>query len=229
MPTTKTRTPADALTDAREAQASADELEARATAEDDTAARVEAESVDALVNDPAAADDIGRRIDNHRRLARAYRTKAAQHTQRRDQIARDALALEAARLDQAADTAAREAAAHQARVDELLAQLEDLDGVSYQVAPVRTSGGSEFYPTGKAEELAANVVRDRFRASVIRYVLEHGQVPEYASALDYAEPAGGLTTVTMNHAMIAQRREWFTAPMLAAYLAGTILEFTPEA
>lgn len=228
MPT-KTRTPADALADAREAQASANSYTAQADTARAEAARIDADAVDLIVNDPAQADRITREVSTQERLANAYTAKAGAERARADKLARDALALEAARLDRTADGAAKAADQHQARVDELLAQLEDLDGVSYQVAPVRTSGGSEFYPTGKAEELAANVVRDRFRASVIRYVLEHGQVPEYASALDYAEPAGGLTTVTMNHAMIAQRREWFTAPMLAAYLAGTILEFTPEA
>ena len=53
--TTKTRTPADALTDAREAHAAADALDAKADAARAAAARIAADNMDAIVKNPDEA------------------------------------------------------------------------------------------------------------------------------------------------------------------------------
>lgn len=232
MPTIiKPRTTRTALDAARDANDTAENLDAKAAAARAEAARIDAEGVDVIVDDPSQVDRIGREVDAQKRLAGAYSIKAADARVQRDDLIRQALLIESERLDKQADGAEKAAEQHQKKVDGLLAQLEELDGVSYQVAPLKNDGFglSDSWPTTRAEELRGEVGRDHFRASVIRYVLEHGQVPEYASALDYAQPSEGFYVVSMNNAMLAQNREWFTAPMLAAHLAGTILEFTPEA
>lgn len=227
MPTTKTRTPADALADAREAQASANSYTVQADSARAEAARIDADAVDLIVSDPAQADRITREVSTQERLANAYTAKAGAERARADKLARDALALEAERLDKAAEKAVKDAAAHQERVDELLAQLEDLDGVSYGVAAVPLAGavdGRTYYPSTRGEQMTEHVDGYRVRASTIRYFLAHNELPEQSTALDVikeSDPMAGRP--------IVQAREFFIPPLLAAYLAGTILEFTPEA
>lgn len=226
MPTrTKTRTPADALADAREAQSSADALEAKAADARAEAARIDAEAVDILVNDPGQVDRIGREVDAQTRLASAYAAKAAAERARRDKLTGDALALEAERLDRDAQKAVKDAEAHQAKVDDLMAQLEDLDGVSYGVALVSdTIGAGTHYPPTRGTQMTEYVEAHHVQASMIRYYLEHGQVPEYSNGLDYlpeGHPLAGR--------MVVQHREMFIHPMLDAHRAGTILDHTPEA
>lgn len=224
--TTKTRTPADALTDAREANAAADALDAKADAARTEAARIEADNMDTIVENPDEAGRVTLEVSTQERLANAYTAKAAAERARRDSIILDALALEAERLDQAAAQAEKAGAAHRAKVDELLAQLEELDGVSYGVAAVPLPGaidGRSHYPATRGDALVEDVEGQRVQASMIRYVLEHGAVPEFSNGLDYL-PAGH----PLAGKMVAQSPGLFIAPMLAAHRAGTILDYTPE-
>lgn len=224
--TTKTRTPADALADAREANTAADALEAKADAARTEAARIEADNMDAIVENPDEAGRVTLEVATQERLANAYTAKAAAERARRDRLILDALALEAQRLDQAAAQAEKAGAAHRAKVDELLAQLEELDGVSYGVAAVPLPGaidGRSHYPATRGDALVEDVEAQRVQASMIRYVLEHGAVPEFSNGLDYL-PAGH----PLAGRMVAQSPGLFIAPMLAAYRAGTILDYNPE-
>lgn len=225
-PRSQTRTPADALTDAREANAAADALDAKADAARAAAARIEADNMDAIVENPDEAGRVTLEVSTQERLANAYTAKAAAERARRDSIILDALALEAERLDQAAAQAEKAGAAHRAKVDELLAQLEELDGVSYGVAAVPLPGaidGRSHYPATRGDALVEDVEGQRVQASMIRYVLAHGAVPEFSNGLDYL-PAGH----PLAGKMVAQSPGLFIAPMLAAHRAGTILDYTPE-
>ncbi|WP_180537137.1 hypothetical protein [Micrococcus luteus] len=237
MPTLiKPRTTAAALAAARDAAERAATLETKAAEAHAEAARIDADAVDLLVDDPAQAERIGREVDAQNRLANAYTTKAGAERAEADKIIREALLIESERLDKHADTLDKKAKAHQAKVDELLTQLEDLDGVSYRVAPLERFPGETMRPAGepetfantRAEDMENDVIRTRFQASVIRYVLEHGATPERANALDYRDPNTSPFLVTLNNEYISQHRDYFIAPLLAAYLAGTILDYTPE-
>lgn len=77
--------------------------------------------------------------------------------------------------------------------------------------------------------MAAEAVQTRFQASVIRYVLDHGGTPDTAADLDYQEPARSAFHITLNNNLINAGRDYFIPPLLAAYLAGAILDYTPEA
>ncbi|MFF5022046.1 hypothetical protein [Micrococcus luteus] len=225
-PRTTTRTPADALTDAREANAAADALDAKADDARAAAARIAADNMDAIVEDPDEAVRVNQEVSTQELLANTYTAKAGAERARRDRLILDALALEAQRLDQAATQAEKASAAHRAKVDELLAQLEELDGVSYGVAAVPLPGaidGRSHYPATRGDTLVEDVEDQRVKASMIRYVLEHGAVPEYSNGLDYL-PAGH----PLAGRMVAQSPGLFIAPMLAAHRAGTILDYTPE-
>ena len=182
--------------------------------------------MDTIVENPDEAGRVTLEVSTQERLANAYTAKAAAERARRDSIILDALALEAERLDQAAAQAEKAGAAHRAKVDELLAQLEELDGVSYGVAAVPLPGaidGRSHYPATRGDTLVEDVEGQRVQASVIRYVLAHGAVPEYSNGLDYL-PAGH----PLAGKMVAQSPGLFIAPMLAAHRAGTILDYTPE-
>ena len=225
-PRSQTRTPADALMDAREAHATADALDAKADAARAAAARIAADNMDAIVEDPDEAVRVNQEVSTQELLANTYTAKAGAERARRDRLILDALALEAERLDQAAAQAEKAGAAHRAKVDELLAQLEELDGVSYGVAAVPLPGaidGRSHYPATRGDALVEDVEGQRVQASMIRYVLEHGAVPECANGLDY-RPAGHH----LAGRMVAQSPGLFIAPLLAAYRAGTILDYTPE-
>lgn len=238
MPTIiKPRTTRTALDAARDAAERAATLETKAADARAEAARIDAEAVDVLVDDPAQAERIGREVDAQNRLANAYTVKAGTERAELDKFTREALLIESERLDKHADSLDKKAREHQDKVDELLAQLEDLDGVSYQVAPLewedraaaQTASRSEVFPNTRAEVMRIEAIRDRFQAAVIRYVLEHGQTPETAAALDYQEPAQHAFHLTMNNNHINAHRDYFIHPLLAAYLAGAALSYTPEA
>jgi len=95
-------------------------------------AALESSAGDALLDDPTAEDRIGRDID---RLASQIRTSntAAETARRRLADARTAALLaEADDEDAAAKAAAKELEKHMARVNDLLKQLETLDGVPYE-------------------------------------------------------------------------------------------------
>lgn len=138
----------------------------------------------------------------------------------------DALTAEAARLDREADRTDKAVETHRASVDELLAQLEDLDGVSYQVAPRRTdmAGNPSEWPETRGDDLAQDARRLHYQAAVLRYYLENGNIPESTNVLDWRDPDGaayGLNPSTSG--------PYFVAPMLAAHLAGSVLDYSPEA
>lgn len=223
--TTKTRTPAAILEDAREAQAAADDLETKAAAALDEARQIDADSVDLIVDDPAEAERITREVSTRERLANAYRVKARAERTRRDGLILDALTAETARLDLQAEKAEKAATAHQARVDELLAQLEDLDGVSYQVAPTRKdmAGNPIEWPETKGDDLRQDGRRLHYQAAVLRYYLEHKTIPETTLVLDWRDPDGAAHALNPSTA-----GPYFVAPMLAAHLAGAALSYTPE-
>ncbi|PTU55372.1 hypothetical protein DBB34_14545 [Sphaerisporangium cinnabarinum] len=95
-------------------------------------AALESSAGDALLDDPTAEDRIGRDLD---RLTSQIRTSntAAETARRRLANARTAALLaEADDEDAAAKIAAKELEKHTARVNELVKQLEELDGVHYE-------------------------------------------------------------------------------------------------
>ena len=223
MPLMK-RTPAHYLDEARRAQASADDHQSKAQAALDEARQIDADAVDTIVNDPAQAERVTREVSTKERIAAAHTKKAQDEQGRRDGLIRDALAAEAVRLDTRAEKATRAAARHQDAVDELLSRLEELDGVSYQVAPVQDRhGAGSHYPETRGEEIVSEVEGNRVQASLIRYYLEHGNIPETAKGLDRVDNVSWWSGKYIN-----QARDFFIAPMLAAQQADTILDYTPE-
>lgn len=183
----KTRTPADVVAQARRADREARRLEALAADVNAKVQQMEAESVDALVNNPDAAGNIGAQIDAQARLGRAYREKAAHHRREVERFKLEALAVDAAALLADAETLEADADKHAAKVDALLSQLEDLDGVAYEVAPSSYDVVGE--PSGWG---VPGAERMRQEARVLRRQGAHSL--HYSSTGDTAETLQELRT-----------------------------------
>lgn len=184
MPIRKRST--DLVRDARKAHQDAAGFDRQADQVEAEVQRLEAESVDILINDPNQAGDVNRRIDAQDRLVRAYRTKANNKRADVEDLKRDALAREATELEKEGDRLARDAERHEARVDDLLAQLRELNGIKY----IRESDGDlrdgeDFRVVEKSvgDKIQEEAGQRQLQARVNRFYLTHGQPPTHSVQL----------------------------------------------
>ncbi|WP_176337804.1 hypothetical protein [Kocuria salina] len=150
-------------------------------------ARAEAAELDAnsgalILADPAVAEEISIKVDACHRRARAFEG-AAQAAREQVQEARTAL-LEAwaAQYDKDAATAKQAHDEHKVKINELLAQLKDLDGWEYKPADAPTEPGSS-YTIGRSAHLHQVWRRALNRAAYCRFALAEGMHPAGASSL----------------------------------------------
>lgn len=223
----KTRTAADVVAQAREADQEARRLEALAAEVHAKVQKMEAESVDALVSNPDAAADIGAQIDAQARLERAYREKAAHHRREVDRFKLEALAVDAAERLADAEKLEADADKHAAKVEALLSQLEDLDGVAYEVAPSEygVDGRATSWGTPKAAVMQDDAHALRVLAAHSLYYSRQGETADTVHQLretvgeDWLPRNADPFTLTNPQLYPENRSE-----LLASVVAGTWLE-----
>ncbi|NUL43856.1 hypothetical protein F7P69_01390 [Cellulosimicrobium funkei] len=171
------RTSSDAMKDATTAETKAAELEAKATEAEAAAQRLDADSMAALVDNPGQAEGITSKISAQERLARAYRSKAAEHREKVQSFQREALELEAVDLHREADKLERDAEKQAEKIADALQKLEALDGgCKYEPAVSmrdRYTNAPVQWHAPKADQMRADAKTLRARAGHNRYFLEH--------------------------------------------------------
>jgi hypothetical protein len=144
------------------------------------AARLDAESGAAILEDESAAERITLNVQTWERKARAFDQAAGEARQKLQAARKDALEAEAREEDKLAAAARRAAEAHASKVAALLAELKLVDACDY--VPGRAT-------TGWAAERGLNQVpasvgklrtvrEHETRAAIIRYFLKAGAVPK---------------------------------------------------
>jgi hypothetical protein len=216
------RTAADAMKDAATMASKAADFEAKTAEATATAQRMDAESLDALVDNPGQAEGISGKIDAQERLARAYQLKATEHRGKVPGYHHEALELEAAAIDREADKLERDAAQQAEKVADALAKLEALDGgCKYAPARIPSSGYSNesaatFVP--KAVVMREQVQVLRAKAAHNRYYLQNGRMAHDRYELNpmLSEPFSTLAGMWLP--------EGTTSDLLAAIANGTVPE-----
>jgi hypothetical protein len=155
-------------------------------------AGLQATAGDALLDDPDAEERIDRELVRLQSQARTAATAVSTAQERLAGARRQVLQAEAEEEDAAGAAAEKELTKHQAKVDALLKQLEELDGVVYDPRTpdtVRWDGGAPLVlPTQRSETLRRLLLHHRQRAAVLRFVHVHGTVPTVSHELDVRWP-----------------------------------------
>ncbi|GAA5227258.1 hypothetical protein [Paeniglutamicibacter antarcticus] len=159
------------------AEATVTEWQAKAAA-----ARAEANDLDAnagaaILEDESAAERVTLQVQSLERKARAY-DQAATEAAGRLKTARLA-ALETAAEDETAraDKARKQADAHEAKVNAMLAKLEEFDDAEWERRSYR-EGTATVSHVGKAGALRDEAFRGDVRTAVIRYFIANGKTPD---------------------------------------------------
>lgn len=162
------------------------EWEAKAAGARAEAARLDAESGAAILEDESAAERITLNIQAHERRARAFDGAAAEARQKLHQAQREALEVEAREEEKLAATDRKNAASHAAKVADLKRQIEDLDECAWDRASAvdAITGRPSGQQIGKAGGLEYTAHRHETRAAVIRYFLVKGEVAHDFYLLD---------------------------------------------
>jgi len=216
-----------AVAEARRAEQEACRLEALADEVHAKVQQMEAESVDALVNNPDAAGDVAAQIDAQARLERAYRGKADHFRREAERFRLDALAADAAERLAEAEQMEADADKHAAKVDALLSQLEDLDDIPYQVAPTSydVDGSANGWGVPKADTMRDEAHLLRILAAHSLYYSRHGETADTVHQLREAVGEDWLPfvkdpfTITTPHLYPEHRSE-----LLSCVIAGNWLE-----
>lgn len=214
------RTSTDAVKDSGGHEAKAAELEAKAAEATTTIDRMEAEAVDAIVDDPRQAEKIGAGITAQQRMARAFTAKADQHRTKAAELKREALELEAAELHREADKLDKEADRHAAQVDELLVKLLELDGLEYgPLERVKKDGDWKVQNAGASvtAKFRHDIEAVRIKADNNRYYLATGRPAKDKQDLN-AELGSAYNVMIMP----MQLQAYHTTALLAQIASGNV-------
>jgi hypothetical protein len=150
------------------------------------AARMDAESGAAILEDESAAERITLNVQTLERKARAFDHAAGEARNKLHLAQREALEVEAREEDKLAATDRKNAAAHAIKVADLKRQLEELDECGWDrasdVDPY--TGRPSGQAVGKAGGLEFSAHRHETRAAVIRYFLATGKIANDFYLLD---------------------------------------------
>lgn len=152
--------------------------EKKAAAARAEAARLDAESGAAILEDESAAERITLNVQTWERKARAY-DQAAEEARRKLLVAqREALEAEAREEDKQAAGARKAADAHVSKVAALLNELRDLDGVEYVVGRALEGYARDhnLAPIPRSAGLANAARAHEVRAALIRYFAKTGKI-----------------------------------------------------
>lgn len=164
--------------------------ETRVSQEQATLTALEATLGEALLDDETAADRLPAQIDAASSRIRATRRAVAVAHQRLTAARQKALRVEADDEDDIAATHQKNADQIRGKVDQLLQQIEQIDGVRY-LDPEDVA--ADHYRVGAGEQYTVQLSRSglaydaahlhRSRAAVLRYTAEHGRVPTFTHEL----------------------------------------------
>lgn len=140
------------------------------------AARLDAESGAAILEDESAAENITLKIQAQERKARAYDQAATEARRKLRAAQRDALEAEAREEDKQAAAASKVLQAHNDKVDGLLMALKDLEGCDY--VPGRSSNHNDLgmNQAQRSTGLWQTLRQHEVRAALIRYFIATGKV-----------------------------------------------------
>jgi hypothetical protein len=143
------------------------------------AARMDAESGAAILEDEAAAERITLNVQTLERKARAYDQAAAEARKNLHAAQREALEAEARDEDKEAAALRKKATAHYAKVDALVAELEKLDECEWDRAQMTDPITGQKYGNqpGLGHRINDEAARHETRAAAIRYFIKTGKVP----------------------------------------------------
>ncbi|MET3949699.1 hypothetical protein [Arthrobacter sp. UYEF36] len=150
------------------------EWEAKAAAARAEAARLDAESGAAILEDESAAERITLNVQTWERKARAYDQAAEEARRKHVSAYREALEVEAREEDKQAAAAGKTAAALTAKVAALVGQLKELENVDFAAVPVYVGSTGKNYALPNSEILQATTRRHEVRAALIRYYIQTG-------------------------------------------------------
>jgi hypothetical protein len=156
------------------------EWERKASEARSEAARLDAESGAAILEDESAAERITLNIQAQERKARAFDGAAAEARQKLRLAQKESLEVEAREEDRLAASDRKEAAAHSTKVQDLKRQLEALDECEWDRADAHDAitGRPSGQQTGKSGALDYSAHRHETRAGAIRYFLATGLIPQ---------------------------------------------------
>jgi len=150
------------------------------------------------VTDPSQLDSVGDAAVRARgKVGAAQRALDTAETRR--SVARRAVLLaEAADEDDEAARVERDVRAHESKVQNLLDQLRDLDGVPYDAVTAEStysdrrrfggSGDGQVFQARRLDLLVASARQHRVRAAVLRSTAATGGVPTFNHEVDYTFP-----------------------------------------
>lgn len=188
------------------AQAVVDKWTAKASAAREEAEQVDRESGAQILENPNAAEKITTKVLTLERQARAYDSAATEAKAQVRAAWRNAVEAEAKELEKSVVTMRRDAEKHRGKVDALLSQLKDLDGVDYvpHLGHAAYEERGTYYSADdspretKSQDLEARAAGAESQAALVRHVLATGDVNSFPGA----PLIGYLTTPPVTQAAI---------------------------
>lgn len=143
------------------------------------AARMDAESGAAILEDESAAERITLNLQTLERKARAFDQAAGEARKKLLAAQKEALEAEAREEDKESAAILKKADAHDAKVAALVGELEKLDECPWVREPLTATVTGETYGhhAGLAGQLRFQYERHAIRAAAIRFFLATGQTP----------------------------------------------------
>lgn len=155
---------------------------------------------DALLDDPEAEERTGSELERLGIRVRSGLVAVETAEARLEAARRDVLEAEAAVEEGAAAAALKDHAKHESKVDALLRQLEELDGVSYEAVTIDSayelrgnagSVGPGEWAVRRLDAVHAASVEHSIRAAVLHFVAERGVLPVFTHDLPTRGPGWG--------------------------------------
>lgn len=173
------------------ANTEAQEWDAKAAAMRAEADQLDASANAAILEDETAAERITAQVLTLQRKANAFDQAARQARAKAHTAAREILAVEADELDKEAAKHRKSADKLEAEVTALREKLEELDDCKYTRLVEESNWDAvdgkyrtRIYHNGKAAGIRQGVLQLTTQAQVIRYWLEHSQIPTGLKALN---------------------------------------------
>lgn len=143
------------------------------------------------VTDPSELDAVGDAAVRAAGKVGAAQRAFATAERRLADARRSALVAEASDEDEQAVAAQKGLAGHRSKLDALLRQLRDLDGVDYEPKLIWTFDNKSVEPPTNSTRMTWTVHVHRTRAAVLRYAVENGRAPSFGHEVGVGFDMGG--------------------------------------
>lgn len=181
------------------------------------AARLDAESGAAILEDESAAERITLNIQSWELKARAFDQAAGEARKKLHGAQKEALEAEAREEDKESAAILKKADAHEAKVAALMGELEKLDECPWVRGPLTdtVTGDTYGHHTGRSGGLRFQQERHAIRAAAIRYFVATGKAPN-----DFYEINDVVGTTFKGFARSIYENDYLPASIYAARDAG---------